>query len=168
MTTESGCQAWREDDDGNIETEGVCERVGTWISCVPFVGARTCDEHKCRCAKPIKPPLPPGSVSEDSGRPWKSHEMTVHRQIARDYPVEASLRGLPGDHVRRWVATVDTLQARIDELEDSIRLDEAEADIAQSYGRNTSAVRVAAQIQARRGKDWSGAVVCAKECDAEG
>ena len=62
MTT---CQTWREDDDGNaIQTEGVCDAEATWVSCVPFAGALTCVDHKCRCAKPIvvadvAPPLRP-------------------------------------------------------------------------------------------------------------
>ena len=49
------CQAWCEDDDGYaIQTEGVCDREAEWVSCVPFVGARTCTKHKCRCAKLIE------------------------------------------------------------------------------------------------------------------
>jgi hypothetical protein len=48
------CQTWREDEDGNaIQTQGVCDKQARWVSCVPFVGAKTCDEHKCRCAKPL-------------------------------------------------------------------------------------------------------------------
>ena len=35
-----------------IQTEGVCDAEATWVSCVPFAGALTCVDHKCRCAKP--------------------------------------------------------------------------------------------------------------------
>jgi len=165
-TTADRCQAWREDDDGNtIQTEGVCDLMAEWISCVPFVGARTCGEHKCRCAIPLVE-VETG-VSPESGAPWKPNEMVVHRLCARTYPVEASLRGLPGDHVRRWVATVDALQARIEELEDWIELERAEVDISQSYGRNTEAVRIASKIRARRGEDWSGVVVGDRKCHAQ-
>jgi len=48
------CQTWREDEDGNaIQTQGVCDKDARWVSCVPYIGVKTCDEHKCRCAKPL-------------------------------------------------------------------------------------------------------------------
>jgi hypothetical protein len=58
------CQQWREDDEGRIiQTRGVCANEAQWVCCVPFVGALLCDEHKCRCAKPIgaeeNEPVPP-------------------------------------------------------------------------------------------------------------
>lgn len=53
----------------------------------------------------------PPAVSPESGAPWTAAEMAVHRRVARDYPVEELVRPLPGDHVRRWVATVDALES---------------------------------------------------------
>ena len=50
------------------------------------------------------------------------------------------------------------LAARVAELEDHIRLGIAEDRISSSYGRDTEAVAVEAEIVARRGHDW-GAVV---------
>lgn len=31
-----------------------CTAEATHISCQPFVGTKTCEKHKCRCAKPIR------------------------------------------------------------------------------------------------------------------
>ncbi len=164
--TATGCQAWREDENGDaIQTEGVCDRPAEWLSCQPFVGARTCTEHKCRCAKPI---ATSPNVSAESGRPWTVREMEMHRTIAKNYPVEASLRGLPGDHVRRWVATVDALQARIAELKDSIRLDWAERDLAMSVGRNAEARGISEEIRARRGQDWNGHALVLDDPEPDG
>ncbi len=43
---------WREEDDDGIgKPETTCGKSATHISCVPFVGSPTCEEHKCRCAK---------------------------------------------------------------------------------------------------------------------
>lgn len=33
--------------------------------------------------------------------------MEAHRRVAQNYPVEQSLQNLPGDHLRRWLATLD-------------------------------------------------------------
>lgn len=40
------------DEDGFVEEED-CDAEATHISCVPFVGAPTCEEHAYRCSKPI-------------------------------------------------------------------------------------------------------------------
>ena len=57
------------------------------------------------------------------------------------------------------VAENERLKARVSELEDHIRLREADDDIARSYGRNTDAVRIAKEIRDRRGEEWEGAEV---------
>lgn len=46
--------------------------------------------------------------------------------------------------------------ARISELEDHIDYDAARADIDNSCGRNSAAVAVAHEIEARRGREWDG------------
>ena len=51
------------------------------------------------------------NTSPESGKPWQPHEMEVHRRIAQNYPVEQSLQNLPGDHLRRWLATLDACEA---------------------------------------------------------
>jgi hypothetical protein len=33
----------------------ICSKEARWMSCLPFTGAATCDEHKCRCAKALPP-----------------------------------------------------------------------------------------------------------------
>jgi hypothetical protein len=33
-----------------------CTNEAKWRSCTPFIGVPTCDEHKCRCAKPLATP----------------------------------------------------------------------------------------------------------------
>ena len=30
-----------------------CTAEATCVSCQPFVGTKTCEKHKCRCAKPL-------------------------------------------------------------------------------------------------------------------
>lgn len=32
-----------------------CTADATHLSCIPFVGTKTCEKHKCRCAKPLTP-----------------------------------------------------------------------------------------------------------------
>lgn len=32
----------------------ICGKPATHISCVPYTGSHTCEEHKCRCSTPIK------------------------------------------------------------------------------------------------------------------
>lgn len=39
--------------------------------------------------------------------PWTENEMTVHRRVVARYPVDEMQQPLPGDHIRRWLATVD-------------------------------------------------------------
>jgi len=41
-----------------------CTRPARWVSCVPFMQTPTCDEHKCRCAKPIEATNETGAVDE--------------------------------------------------------------------------------------------------------
>jgi hypothetical protein len=51
------------------------------------------------------------------------------------------------------------LRERVRELEDSIRLDDAERDVAMSYGRNKEAEAIAQEIRSRRGEEWPGVVL---------
>ncbi len=59
---------WREEDDDGIgKPETTCGKPATHISCVPFVGSPTCEEHKCRCARSI----------DDVGRDQERAEFTA-------------------------------------------------------------------------------------------
>ena len=51
--------------------------------------------------------------------PWDKNELATHRRVVDRYPAITSLIPMPGDHVARWVATLDEAQARIDELTQS-------------------------------------------------
>jgi len=47
------CQHRRQLDEDGFQEEEDCDKEATHVSCVPFVNTPTCEEHKCRCAKPI-------------------------------------------------------------------------------------------------------------------
>lgn len=64
-------------------------------------------------------------------------------------------------------AAVRALRERVRELEDTIRLREANDDLHRSCGRNERAERTLRTIYARHGYDWSGAVVAPETGEAE-
>jgi hypothetical protein len=44
------------DDNGDDHLEPrCCTAEATYVSCQPFVGTKTCEKHKCRCAEPMAP-----------------------------------------------------------------------------------------------------------------
>ncbi len=65
--------------------------------------------------------------------------------------------GKMSDAARYLRQRVVELESRVSELEDSYRLAIYDNDVFTSYGRNTEASRLAAEIRARRGEDWTGA-----------
>jgi len=62
-----GCQYLPEIDDAGNLGDTYCGKPVKWVSCKPFDGTLTCDEHKCRCAKPIEPaPQPDAGVKPEA------------------------------------------------------------------------------------------------------
>jgi hypothetical protein len=55
--TEVMCRYAVWDDDfetGKVTVGPECGKPARWVSCMPLTDTPTCDEHKCRCAKPLR------------------------------------------------------------------------------------------------------------------
>lgn len=45
------------DSDSNyVATGPICGKPASFLSCMPYIRTPTCEEHKCRCAKPLVAP----------------------------------------------------------------------------------------------------------------
>jgi hypothetical protein len=67
MTTCEWQQESEDDATGRISFGPMCGKPATSVSCVPFLRTPTCDEHKCRCARPLRHGSPHASTSETPG-----------------------------------------------------------------------------------------------------
>ena len=124
------CQWWPEDTEGNMVPGPVpCNEEAVWTSCVPFAGAKTCEAHKCRCAKPLvstAEPVRPRTGEETMAAKDEDPLAT----ILRDY---AGLEGLgrTGRVVRELVAEVRVACAERNRLRDALaRYGEHDGDCA--------------------------------------
>ncbi len=68
---------WLDTDEHDASGEH-CGAPASWLSCVPFVDAPSCDEHRCRCRKPI-PRTTKATVPRES-----IYAMVGHGTIGKD------------------------------------------------------------------------------------
>ncbi len=60
------CSALTEDENDQIVSIE-CDKEAVWYSCVPVIDIPVCEDHKCRCNKPIL------HVVEISGKASRRH-----------------------------------------------------------------------------------------------
>jgi len=60
----------------------VCGKPATHISCMPYRDTPTCEEHTCRCAKPIvKKPYEPPKVTEVTLKELLDQKLSLETEL---------------------------------------------------------------------------------------
>lgn len=98
---------WLPDDEGQ-PTGPVCGRPARWFSCAEYIDQPVCDEHRCRCRKPIATNRTDGRLTMgDIAKRLREEAERRGRLMAMDHGGEAaSAFGLhvAADLVDKWEA----------------------------------------------------------------
>jgi hypothetical protein len=90
-------------DENDVRIGPACGKPATSYSCMPLRDTPTCDEHKCRCARPLGAPWPGGfqslrELAETLKRtfgPWQQQQgdLWIRPGVLGDYIVSRSEEG---------------------------------------------------------------------------